>query len=93
MTMNRFFPAAILAIVAVSATAHEGMHGPGAEFDANQDAKLSIEEYTAYLKSSKQDIAAAGTMFAKLDRDKSGFLSSAEFIAGLPKTAADTKKQ
>jgi hypothetical protein len=89
MTMNRLFPAAVLAFVTASATAHEGMHGRGAEFDANQDGKLSVEEYSAYLKASKQDVTAAAALFAKLDRDQNGFLSSAEFIAGLPK--ADKK--
>lgn len=89
MTMNRLFTAAVLAFAAATAIAHDGMHGPGAEFDADQDGKLSVEEYSAYLEASKQDVTTAAAMFAKLDRDQNGFLSSAEFIAGLPK--ADKK--
>lgn len=93
MTMIRFYPAAILALVVGSASAHDGMHGPGAEFDADESGELSVAEYTAYLQSSKQDVDAAAAKFAKLDRDKNGTLSSAEFILGLPKAPAATKSQ
>ena len=30
----------VLGMLAVSALAHDGMHGPGAEFDADRDGKL-----------------------------------------------------
>ncbi|MBB6094998.1 hypothetical protein HNQ60_003885 [Povalibacter uvarum] len=93
MTVIRFYSAAVLALVVSSASAHEGMHGPGAEFDANEDGKLSVAEYTAYLQSSKQDVAAAAEKFAKLDRDKDGFLTSSEFILGLPKAPAANNNQ
>lgn len=88
MTMIRVIPAAILTMVVGSAYAHKGMHGPGAEFDADGSGELSLAEYTAYLKSTKQDLAAAAEKLAKLDRDKNGSLSSAEFIVGLPKDSA-----
>lgn len=88
MIMIRLASAAILALVVSSAAAHEGMHGPGSEYDADKDGKLSVAEYTAYLQSSKQDVASAAAKFAKLDRDKNGFLSSSEFILGMPKAPA-----
>jgi hypothetical protein len=93
MKMIRVIPAAVLALVVGSAYAHKGMHGPGSEFDADESGDLSLTEYTAYLQSTKQDVAAAAEKFAKLDRDKSGSLSSAEFILGLPKAPATTAKQ
>ena len=88
MKMIRVMSAAMLALCVDSAYAHEGMHGPGAKFDADGSENLSLAEYTEYLKSTKQDVAAAADQFAKLDRDKSGALSSAEFIAGLSKDGA-----
>lgn len=89
----RLFPAALFALVVGTASAHEGMHGPGAEFDSDEDGELSLDEYTSYLKSSKQDVAGAGERFAKLDKDKNGALSSSEFILGLPKTPAPAKSE
>jgi hypothetical protein len=88
MKMVRVVSAAVLALVVSSASAHEGMHGPGAKFDVDGSKDLSLAEYTEYLKSTQQDVKAAADQFAKLDRDKSGALSSAEFIAGLPKDGA-----
>jgi hypothetical protein len=88
MRMIRAISAAVLALVVGSSYAHEGMHGPGAKFDADGSEDLSLAEYTEYLKSTKQDVAGAAAQFAKLDRDKNGALSSAEFIAGLPKDGA-----
>jgi len=92
MSMIRFYPAAILTLIVGTAFAHEGMHGPGAEYDADESGELSLGEYTAYLKASKQDVAAAATKFAELDRNKNGSLSSSEFILGLPKAAAEPKQ-
>ena len=86
--MTRGIFAVVLVLVVGSAYAHEGMHGPGAKFDADASEDLSLAEYTEYLKSTKQDVAAAADKFAKLDRDKNGALSSVEFIAGLPKDGA-----
>jgi hypothetical protein len=88
MNMIRVIPAAILMLFAGSVYAHKGMHGPGAEFDADESGELSLTEYTAYLKSTGQDVAAAADKFAKLDRNKNGSLSSAELIATMPKTSA-----
>jgi hypothetical protein len=88
MKMIRGILAVALALAVGSAYAHEGMHGPGAKFDADGSEDLSLAEYTEYLKSAKQDVAAAADKFAKLDRDKNGALSSAEFIAGLKDGAA-----
>ena len=75
-----------------SASAHEGMHGPGSEFDADADGGLSLQEYTQYLQANKQDTADAAKKFAALDSDKNGILSSAEFIRGLSKTPAAATK-
>lgn len=93
MKIIRVLPAAALTLVVGLAYAHEGMHGPGAKFDADGSKDLSLWEYTEYLKATKQDVAAAADKFAKLDRDKNGALSSAEFIAGLAKQAAPAKSQ
>lgn len=91
MKMFRVLHAAALTFVVGLAYAHEGMHGPGAKFDKDGSEDLSLEEYTEYLKSTNQDMAAAADKFAKLDRDKNGALSSAEFIAGLSKDGAPAK--
>lgn len=85
MKMTRIIPAAALMLVVGSAYAHEGMHGPGAKFDKDESGELSLAEYTEYLKSNKQDTAAAADRFAQLDKNKNGSLSSAEFIVGLSK--------
>lgn len=90
MSMIRIVSAIILAFACTSVGAHKGMHGPGAEFDADENGVLSLQEYTAYLKASKQDVAAATAMFTKIDLDKSGSLTSAEFIVGLPKAGTQT---
>ena len=88
MKMIQGMSAATLALVVSSAYAHDGMHGPGAKFDVDGSEDLSLAEYSEYLKSTNQDTTAAVANFAKLDRDKNGALSSAEFIAGLPKDGA-----
>lgn len=82
MKMIRVLPVALM-FFAGFAVAHEGMHGPGAKFDVDGSEDLSLAEYTEYLKSTKQDVVAAADKFAKLDRNKDGALSSAEFLAGL----------
>ena len=88
MSTIRSIPAFILAIVTTTAVAHDGMHGPGAEFDADEDGSISPAEYTAYLKATKQDASAAAAMFAKVDTDKNGKLSAAEFIVGMSRAPA-----
>ncbi|MBL8269018.1 hypothetical protein [Steroidobacter sp.] len=93
MKMIRVLPAAALTFVVGAAFAHKGMHGPGAKFDADGSEDLSLAEYTEYLKAATQDVAAAADKFAKLDRDKNGALSSAEFIAGLSKDGAAKSNQ
>ena len=85
MKMFRVISAAALTLVVASAFAHKGMHGPGAKFDVDGSEDLSLAEYAEYLKSEKQDVTKAAEKFAKLDQDKNGALSSAEFLAGLPK--------
>jgi len=93
MTSIRFVPVLMLVVLSCRAFAHDGPHGPAAEFDADEDGKISLSEYTAYLKSSKQDMTAAAEQFATLDRDKSGFLSDAEFITGLNKYRSKPKSE
>lgn len=68
---------------ATGALAHEGMHGPGSEYDADEDGGLSLAEYTAYLKETKQDVSTAAARFAALDANKDKELSSGEFAKGL----------
>lgn len=85
--MKRFSISAALLILPLAAAAHDGMHGPGSEYDANEDGALSVDEYKSYLKESKQDESKAATRFAALDSNKDGELSSAEFARGLPKAA------
>ena len=85
MISTRFVPALIVAVFSCAAFAHDGAHGPAAEFDSDEDGKISLAEYTNYVKSIKQDVALASQRFETLDRDKSGFLSDAEFITGLQK--------
>jgi hypothetical protein len=70
-------------LAAVAAHAHEGMHGPGSEYDADASEALSLAEYIVYLKQTKQDTSKAASRFAALDANKDSALSSAEFIRGL----------
>jgi len=72
----------MLSLAASAALAHEGMHGPGSEYDADASGSLSVEEFKAYLKESKQDVSTAAARFAALDTNKDGKLSSAEFARG-----------
>lgn len=85
MNLFRVLSAATVMLFATSALAHKGMHGPGAKFDVDGSEDLSLDEYAEYLKSEKLDVSKAPEQFAKLDQDKSGALSSAEFLAGLGK--------
>jgi hypothetical protein len=81
--MKRTFTSIALSVLATTAVAHDGMHGPGSKFDVDENGGLSLQEYTAYLKDNKQDVSRAAAMFAALDTNKDGLLSSAEFIKGL----------
>jgi hypothetical protein len=81
--MKALVAAATLSALSVGALAHEGMHGPGSEYDADESGALSVKEYTTYLKDTKQDSSKAAVQFAELDKDKDGELSSAEFARGL----------
>jgi hypothetical protein len=93
MKMIRVLSACVLASVLGSAYAHDGMHGPGAKYDADESGELSLTEYTAYLTATKQDVSAAAEKFAALDSNKNGSLSGKEFIVGMPKApVADTKE-
>ncbi len=71
-----------LSAIPMGAMAHEGMHGPGSQYDADGSGALSVKEYTAYLKEAKQDVSSAAGRFAALDTNKDGELSSAEFARG-----------
>jgi Ca2+-binding EF-hand superfamily protein len=82
MDMKALVVAVVISVLAVGASAHEGMHGPGSDYDADQSGALSIDEYKLYLKDSKQDVAKAAAQFAALDKNKDGMLSSAEFASG-----------
>jgi hypothetical protein len=82
MTMKALTIAAVLSAMSIGVMAHEGMHGPGSEHDADHSGSLSLKEYTAYLKQAKQDVSKAAAQFAALDKDKDGALSSAEFARG-----------
>jgi hypothetical protein len=77
----------VLALGVTAAYAHEGMHGPGSEYDADANGSLSVEEYKAYLKEARQDVSTAAAKFAALDTNKDGKLSSAEFARGQPAKA------
>jgi hypothetical protein len=85
--MNRFrnVIATVLLLAALPAAAHEGMHGPGARFDADGSGGLSLEEFRAWLADSAQDTSQAQARFKALDADGDGELSSAEFLRGLTK--------
>jgi len=93
MKIIRALSASVLTLIVSSAYAHEGMHGPGAKFDADGSGELSLAEYTAYLTATKQDVAAAADQFAALDSNKNGSLSGKEFIVGMPKAPAAEKKE
>jgi hypothetical protein len=80
--MKRVLAALALSALSMGAFAHEGMHGPGSEYDTDEDGGLSVEEYTAYLKETRQDVSRAATRSAALDTNKDGELSSAEFLRG-----------
>ncbi len=86
--MKRSILVAMTALAVTVAFAHDGMHGPGAQFDTDVDGSISLAEYTVYLKVTQQDDSAAQAMFAKADTDKSGNLSAAEFILSMPKGTA-----
>jgi hypothetical protein len=83
--MNKFQVSIATALLAVcaSAMAHEGMHGPGAEYDVDESGAISPDEYKTYLAATKQDAAKAEARFKELDRNQDGKLSSAEFIRGI----------
>lgn len=80
--MKTRIAAVVLTAFSLGAVAHEGMHGPGSEYDADGSGALSVKEYTAYLKAAKQDVSKAPSQFAALDKDKDGKLSSVEFARG-----------
>jgi hypothetical protein len=47
MKMLRVLSASVLTLIVSSVYAHEGMHGPGAKFDADESGELPLAEYTA----------------------------------------------
>jgi hypothetical protein len=81
--MKVLIASVVLSVAAVGVSAHEGMHGPGSEYDADESGSLSVEEFKVYLKETKQDVSTAAARFASLDTNKDGKVSSAEFARGL----------
>lgn len=75
--MKRLMIAALLA-GSLSVFAHEGMHGPGGRFDADGSGTLSLNEFTAYLKSMGEDVTQAAARFSALDANGDGKLSAGE---------------
>lgn len=69
-----------LLLLAPTAFAHDGIHGPAAGFDKDGNGTLSLEEYTAYLQASKEDVSQAATRFKTLDSNADGKLSSGELL-------------
>lgn len=80
--MRKLVATLAFAVLSAGAMAHEGMHGPGSEYDADESGALSLAEYTTHLKETRQDVSGAAAKFAALDRNKDGELSSAEFARG-----------
>lgn len=74
--------ATVLVLASGLVMAHEGMHGPGSEYDADGSGALSLSEYTTYLKETKQDVSKAAARFAAIDANKDGEISSGEFMRG-----------
>jgi hypothetical protein len=80
--MKAFAAMVALSAISMGVMAHEGMHGPGSQYDADGSGGLSVKEYTAYLKETKQDVSRAAAQFAAQDTNKDGVMSSAEFARG-----------
>lgn len=80
--MKALMTVVALSVVSAGAAAHEGMHGPGAKYDADKSGALSLKEYTAYLAGTGKDASGAEAQFAALDADKDGVVSSGEFLRG-----------
>lgn len=85
MKKYRISIAAALLAASLPTQAHEGMHGPGSQYDADESGALSLNEFKAYLTETRQDVKQADARFKALDANQDGQLSSAEFIKGLPK--------
>jgi Ca2+-binding EF-hand superfamily protein len=83
---NRILIAALAAVLslplALRAADEPKKKGPFVTADANNDGKVSLDEYVAAMKD-RLDATAAKARFADLDKDKDGFLSRQEFNAGV----------
>ena len=86
--MKKIVVGALGFAIMASAIAHEGMHGPGAAFDKDEDGALSKDEYVAFLKASKEDVSQADAKFKALDANADGKISAAEMARGQPKKPA-----
>ncbi|MET0291289.1 MAG: hypothetical protein ABW136_02925 [Steroidobacteraceae bacterium] len=78
----------LASLIVAPAFAHDGMHGPGGEFDADEDGVLSLEEFEAYLKDSGGDLKTAKAQFKALDTNEDGGVSQGELARGARKAAA-----
>jgi EF hand len=90
-TVKNSVSATILVLGASIAFAHEGMHGPGAEFDTDRNGVLSVAEFTSYLKASSQSVANVASRFAETDLNKDGSLSSVELRRAVSKAPPAAK--
>lgn len=83
---------AVLFSLTLAAQAAEKKKSPFMTADADSDGKVSATEYSAAVKGNL-DEAAAKLKFAELDKDKDGFLSREEFVAGAGGKKGEKKKK
>jgi hypothetical protein len=72
-----------LSAFAMTVCAHDGMHGPGGEYDKDESGAITIDEYKVFLRKTNQDMKNAAARIAVLDKNKDGKLSSGEFRSEL----------
>jgi hypothetical protein len=82
--MKALLPLLVL-VLAAPVLAHDGMHGPAAQFDKDENGSLSLAEFTALLQSRKEDVSKAEERFKALDTNGDGKLSSREALPAAPK--------
>ncbi len=83
---------AVLFSLTLASQAAEKKKNPFMTADADNDGKVSATEYTAAVKGNL-DEAAAKVKFAELDKNKDGFLSREEFVAGAGGKKGEKKKK
>ena len=76
---------AVLALlVAGTAGAHDGLHGPAMKYDTDRNDLLSQEEYVAYMAAiASLPEAEAIERFGKLDKNADGYVNNAELLTGV----------